>query len=381
MSSSAAAAATAAAAASPAAATIAEAQARLGELRQQETAEALAAAALRAAIEALPPGLVKDDKRRDLAERKEALTAIRAAIEKEEARVDAARGMLDQRAGVDLPDAAMERAQRSLYTFYAGEDQALPSGTAFAVEGGFLVTARHCVLGGSPFVAKLDGELLPVKVVRSDQRRDWALLRPKGWELASEDSLPITASKPRLAGRAFIAHLNVGEANMHVRLHDTDPGDAASPQVIAAAREKLAHALVPVDVQLYYRDGIRFKYVASTQGGDSGAVVLLSSSGEAFGMHVEHVNAVRGPRARAQDEGERHLEAYEVAAAARDASESTAHHDEGVLLYPTVGAAMRSLLSQRSGRKRGATSSGAAAATSSSSSGAAAAPSTRKKTR
>ena len=132
MSSSAAAAATAAAAAaSPAAATVAEAQARLGELRQQEKAEALAAAALRTAIEALPPGdAAEEKKRRDLAERKEALTAIRAAIEKEEARVDAARGMLDLRTGVDVPDAAVERAHRSLYTFYAGEDQALPSGTA-----------------------------------------------------------------------------------------------------------------------------------------------------------------------------------------------------------------------------------------------------------
>ena len=185
MSSSAAAAAAAAAAASPAAATIAEAQARLGELRQQEKAEALAAASLRSAIEALPPGPAKDDKRLDLDARERALAAIRAAIEKEEARLDAARGVLDQRAEVGITDEAVERAGRSLYAFYAGDGQALPSGTAFAVEGGFLVTAHHCVQGDSPFVAKLDGDLLPVEIVHSDQRQDWALLRPKGWKLAS----------------------------------------------------------------------------------------------------------------------------------------------------------------------------------------------------
>ena len=76
-----------------AAASVAEAEARLGELRQQEKQEREAAEALRTAIEALSAGPEEEKKRRDLEARERALAATRAAIKDEEARLDAARGV------------------------------------------------------------------------------------------------------------------------------------------------------------------------------------------------------------------------------------------------------------------------------------------------
>ena len=316
MSSSAAAAATAAAAAaSPAAATIAEAQARLEGLRQRERQQDDAAEALRAAIEALPPGLVKDDKRRDLDARERALTATRAAIREEEVRIDTARGVggLADTAAIDK--ALVRQQQREAHARRAtkmqmgratfgileeGSDDAFV-GVAFAITKRHLLTAHHNLVtsGGilrsvrikSPTLeppapttsasSSAGGAASPVYLatrVGNERVRgglDWTVLRVND---------PVL--EPVGLWRGTFSFADAGE---HITLFDVGVGPVTEAADLLPKIYVVGGSIVAIHADVFH-------YNAPTFPGDSGGPIIYNAYGEVCGMHIQQINKVPGDR-------------------------------------------------------------------------------------
>ena len=324
MSSSAAAAATAAAAASPAAATIAEAQSRLGELRQRERQQDDAAEALRAAIEALRPGRVKDDKRRDLDARERALTAIRAAIREEEARIDAARGVggggdpaamaaeftrlqaLREQEQQQARLAMKMRMGEATFGILDEEDEDVSVGVAFAITRHHLLTAKHNVeirnangelvrrlssvrvksafqhgpaapavavassSSSSAAAASGASNVLTATVIGAGERLDYAVL-------IVECILP-----PVALWRGAFNMFHAGEA---VTLFDLSIGAVTEAKDLTPTYSLQVGNIVSVHPEVFH-------YNAQTFPGDSGGPVIINDKGEVCGMHVQQINKV-----------------------------------------------------------------------------------------